>query len=578
MSSTSACDDAGTEPVDRVRRPRRPPDRSPCRSSRRWTSRACTASARRSSQGLHSLGIDDLYDAADALPAPLRRPHERGADRRPGAGGGGDGHRSRLVGVRPPGPRRSGDGHRRSFATTAARCAAPSSTSRGASDSWPAPVRRSPCSARWSRSTASRQMTNPVVDLIGNRTGRVVAIYPLTREVTALDLGPGRLGRAGAAALRRTRASPTRCPTEVLDRLDLVHRDAAFAGIHAPESMGHMVVARQRLVFDELLRLQLALVQRKADMERTAIGHRPRGRCGSGPRSRRAAVVPGVVALRADRGAAAGDRRDHRRPGERRCRCTDCCRVTSVRARPWSPWRRCSSRCRAGTRACSWRRPRCWPSSTRPRCGPCWRAWSSTSPARCSASDPLQVALLTNRTRAAERRRVLAGLADGTIDLAIGTHALIQDGVEFHSLGVAVVDEQHRFGVEQRAALRATNADGGVPDLLVMTATPIPRTAAMTVYGDLDVSVLDELPPGRTPIRTWWARDELDEARRVAARARPGRSGSPCLRRVPAHRGVRQARGRLGRGDVRAVVVDRARRACASACCTGGCSPRTSSR
>jgi ATP-dependent DNA helicase RecG len=126
---------------------------------------------------------------------------------------------------------------------------------------------------------------------------------------------------------------------------------------------------------------------------------------------------------------------------------------------------------------------------------------------------PLSVALLTNRTRAAERRRVLAGLADGTIDLAIGTHALIQDGIAFHSLGVAVVDEQHRFGVEQRAALRVANSDGRVPDLLVMTATPIPRTAAMTVYGDLDVSVLDELPPGRTPIRTWWARDASDEQR-----------------------------------------------------------------
>ena len=91
---------------------------------------------------------------------------------------------------------------------------------------------------------------------------------------------------------------------------------------------------------------------------------------------------------------------------------------------------------------------------------------------------------------------MLAGLADGTVDIAIGTHALIQEAVEFASLGVVVVDEQHRFGVEQRAALRAKTADGAVPDVLVMTATPIPRTAAMTVYGDLDVSVLDELPAG----------------------------------------------------------------------------------
>ena len=118
---------------------------------------------------------------------------------------------------------------------------------------------------------------------------------------------------------------------------------------------------------------------------------------------------------------------------------------------------------------------------------------------------PVRVELLTNRVTAARRREVLAGLADGSVDIAIGTHALIQKGVDFRALGVVVVDEQHRFGVEQRAALRDRSvaaSNGSIPDTLVMTATPIPRTAAMTVFGDLDVSVLDELPPGRTPIVT----------------------------------------------------------------------------
>jgi ATP-dependent DNA helicase RecG len=124
---------------------------------------------------------------------------------------------------------------------------------------------------------------------------------------------------------------------------------------------------------------------------------------------------------------------------------------------------------------------------------------------------PLRVALLTSRVGAADRRRVLAELADGGVDLLIGTHAVIQEGVEFDSLGVVVIDEQHRFGVEQRAALRDKGESGAAPDVLVMTATPIPRTAAMTVYGDLDVSVLDELPPGRTPIATTWARTDLEE-------------------------------------------------------------------
>ena len=124
----------------------------------------------------------------------------------------------------------------------------------------------------------------------------------------------------------------------------------------------------------------------------------------------------------------------------------------------------------------------------------------------------LRVELLTNRTTAAERRRILAALSGGEVDIAIGTHALIQEGIEFRSLGVVVIDEQHRFGVEQRAALRDKSLGEAVPDVLVMTATPIPRTAAMTVYGDLDVSVLDEMPPGRTPIVTTWARTESDEA------------------------------------------------------------------
>jgi ATP-dependent DNA helicase RecG len=125
---------------------------------------------------------------------------------------------------------------------------------------------------------------------------------------------------------------------------------------------------------------------------------------------------------------------------------------------------------------------------------------------------PLRVELLTNRVTGSERKDVLAGLADGSVDIVIGTHALIQDAVDFASLGAVVVDEQHRFGVEQRAALRAKTVGGAVPDMLVMTATPIPRTAAMTVYGDLDVSVLDELPPGRTPIVTRWADGPLLEA------------------------------------------------------------------
>ena len=113
---------------------------------------------------------------------------------------------------------------------------------------------------------------------------------------------------------------------------------------------------------------------------------------------------------------------------------------------------------------------------------------------------PVKVALLTGSTKKKERNQILPAIAQGEIQIVIGTHALIEEQVVFASLGLAVIDEQHRFGVEQRSRLWSKNVIP--PHVLVMTATPIPRTLAMTLYGDLDVSVIDELPPGRKPVRT----------------------------------------------------------------------------
>ncbi len=113
---------------------------------------------------------------------------------------------------------------------------------------------------------------------------------------------------------------------------------------------------------------------------------------------------------------------------------------------------------------------------------------------------PLRIELLTGNITGAARREILAATAKGEVNILVGTHALIEPTVEFHNLGLAIIDEQHRFGVKQRAAL--WNKNTRPPHVLVMTATPIPRTLAMTVYGDLDVSVIDELPPGRKPIQT----------------------------------------------------------------------------
>lgn len=141
---------------------------------------------------------------------------------------------------------------------------------------------------------------------------------------------------------------------------------------------------------------------------------------------------------------------------------------------------------------------------------------------RLLAKTTHRVELLTGSLRAAEKRRLQADLAAGDIGACIGTHALVQESVSFSKLGLVVIDEQHRFGVMQRAELRAR---GFNPDVLVMTATPIPRSLAMTVYGDLDVSVIDEMPPGRTPVETVvFGEDQRQEVKKLIGReVRAGR-------------------------------------------------------
>jgi ATP-dependent DNA helicase RecG len=141
---------------------------------------------------------------------------------------------------------------------------------------------------------------------------------------------------------------------------------------------------------------------------------------------------------------------------------------------------------------------------------------------RLLAKTPYRVELLTGSLRGAEKRKRQVELAAGDIHACIGTHALIQEAVSFKNLGLAVIDEQHRFGVMQRAELRAR---GFNPDVLVMTATPIPRSLTMTIYGDLDVSVIDEMPPGRTPIETRvFGEEQRPEVKKlISAEVRAGR-------------------------------------------------------
>ena len=311
------------------------------------------------------------------------------------------------------------------------------------------------------------------------------------------------------SALQRCRARGIAdpVPEDVLARRRLIGRQQALFGIHEPETMLEKEEARRRLAFDELLRVQLVLVLRKQALERDARGIRH--------------DVSGALVARFhgqlpftltddQRAVIAEIERDLAGPhpmhrllqgdvGSGKTVVAVSALLTAVQGGHqgafMAPTEVLAEQHAATVMALL-------------------EGVTVPAPESLFQDRPLRVALLTNRVTGAERRDVLAGLADGTVDVVIGTHALIQEGVRFASLGVVVIDEQHRFGVEQRAALRAKGEEGSagaVPDVLVMTATPIPRTAAMTVYGDLDVSTITSKPAGRQEIVTTWANGPLME-------------------------------------------------------------------
>ncbi|MGB3734040.1 MAG: ATP-dependent DNA helicase RecG [Ilumatobacter sp.] len=347
------------------------------------------------------------------------------------------------------------------------------------------------------------QMSNPVVDLIGDRTGRIVPIYPQSEKA---QINTWEMAGWIEETLRRCadRGIADPIPDDVLRSNKMIDRPTALAGIHLPEDMQQKELARRRLAFDELLRVQLLLVLRKRAMERDqrGIAHSMSGKLVdrfyealpyelTGAQSRAIAEIEADLAaphsmhrlLQGDVGAGKT--------------------VVAIAAMLAAVEGGHQAALMAPTEVLAEQHA----TSVRAMLD----GVIVPDPDNLFGDRPLRIELLTNKVTGAQRKEVLAGLADGSVDIAIGTHALIQDKVDFESLGVVVVDEQHRFGVEQRSALRDKTAGGRMPDTLVMTATPIPRTAAMTVYGDLDVSVLDELPPGRTPIVTMWANGPLME-------------------------------------------------------------------
>jgi ATP-dependent DNA helicase RecG len=347
------------------------------------------------------------------------------------------------------------------------------------------------------------QMTNPVVDLIGDRTGRIVPVYPQSEKASLMTWEiAGWVEDALHKCEPRGIADPV--SEEIRRRFGLIDRDAAFRSIHAPETIAEKEQARRRLAFDELLRVQSTLVMRKRMLEREskAIRHKVGGELTARLYSALPFELTGAQRRAIDEieHDLAGPHPMHRLlqgdVGSGKTLVAVSAMLTAVQGGHQGALM-APTEVLAEQHATSVRQM--------------LEGVTVPAPESLFGDRPLRIELLTNRITGAERRDVLAGLADGSVDIGIGTHALIQEGVRFHSLGVVVVDEQHRFGVEQRAALRSKGDDNNVPDVLVMTATPIPRTAAMTVYGDLDVSVLDELPPGRTPIVTRWAEGPLME-------------------------------------------------------------------
>ena len=353
-----------------------------------------------------------------------------------------------------------------------------------------------------------RQMSNPVVDVLadtGDKPRPIIPVYPQSEKV---NLPSYAVRRAVDSALQRCRlrgiSDPV--PAKILDRYGLMGRHDAISGIHMPETFAHKESARRRLAFDELLRVQLVLLLRKRKIERESVGirHVVAGPLVQSFRERLPYELTGAQSrvISEIEHDLAGPHPMHRLlqgdVGSGKTVVAVSALLVAVQGGHqgalMAPTEVLAEQHAAGV-------------------APLVDGMTVSDPGNLLGERPLRVELLTSSVTGDKRREVLAGIADGTIDIVIGTHALIQESVEYSSLGIVVVDEQHRFGVEQRAALKMKGESGGtVPDVLVMTATPIPRTAAMTVYGDLDVSILDEKPAGRTPIVTRRISDKEGEA------------------------------------------------------------------
>ena len=419
---------------------------------------------------------------------------------------------------------------------------------------------------KWFRGAPS--MANPLVDPIGDKVGKIVALYRQSAQAKQNSIDTRKVNECIEEVLKRAeqRGFSDPIPAEVRKEHSLITRDYALRWIHEPDDFKEMMLARNRLVFDELFRMQTWLFRRRERIRRESRGipHEPNEE-----------FLQAYYRSLPFKMTAAQQRAINE--------------ITEDLAKPWPMQRLLQGEVGSGKTAVGivamlvaagggHQAAIMAPTevlaeqiyfTTKTYLDRCVDADGQSrlkvpAPGTLSGERELAIAILTSRTTPAKRTEMLEKLAEGTIDIIVGTHSLIQKDVVFKSLGLVVIDEQQRFGVEQRAVLQeqsgepapaatpagyrtglsdgqndlsgqssntptsaasssqlsgsqisATESDADksnrTPDLLVMTGTPIPRTTAMTILGDLDLTELDELPSGRSAVVTKWMRAETED-------------------------------------------------------------------